>query len=242
MNGGSQRARVYDEDEDSIESQSTMEENDSIPGLQERNTEDSSSDNEREGVRGYDIDENSDSESNNDNNAQHRYFCSRHAKAIGVPALVCRKDSDNSSDDDSNDSRKHNSYTYNDDLHFVPSNEDDDPINSENDNIIDMVIESATIPAVSARTRTTPSASGIIKAKDDVEAEPIGGTMNHPKAPGMVWISGCNPNGIKTNQLDSHLQHSLDLEIDIQCYSEVNTNFLRTDKRQQFLDRTKRMD
>jgi hypothetical protein len=48
---------------------------------------------------------------------------------------------------------------------------------------------------------------------DEIESEPIGGTMNSPKLPGMIRILGCNPNGIKANQVKSHLQHAIDLEI-----------------------------
>jgi hypothetical protein len=77
---------------------------------------------------------------------------------------------------------------------------------------------------------------------DEEDALPIGGQMGEPKIPGMIRISGCNPNGIKANQLQCHLQHSQDLQIDIQCYSEVNRNFLRTDVRQKFHEGTKRMD
>jgi hypothetical protein len=77
---------------------------------------------------------------------------------------------------------------------------------------------------------------------DEEDALPVGGRMGEPKSPGMIRISGCNPNGIKINQLQCHLQHSKDLQIDIQCYSEVNRNFLRTDVRQQFHEGTKRMD
>jgi hypothetical protein len=66
--------------------------------------------------------------------------------------------------------------------------------------------------------------------------------MGVPKILGMIRMSGCNPNGIKTNQLQYHLQHSKDLQIDIQCYSEVNRNFLRTDVRQKIYEGTERMD
>jgi hypothetical protein len=82
----------------------------------------------------------------------------------------------------------------------------------------------------------------VFEDRDKTVAIPIGGRMGEPKIPGMIRISGCNPNGIKTNQLQCHLQHSKDLQIDIQCYSEVNRNFLRTDVRQFFYEGTKRMD
>jgi hypothetical protein len=66
--------------------------------------------------------------------------------------------------------------------------------------------------------------------------------MDGPKMHGMIHISGCNPNGIKTKQLQSHIQHSLDLNIGVQCYTEVNRNFLRTEIRQSFFKGTKIMD
>jgi hypothetical protein len=82
----------------------------------------------------------------------------------------------------------------------------------------------------------------VLEDRDEADAIPIGGRMGEPKIPGMIRISRCNPNGIKTNQLQCHLQHLKDLQIDIQCYSEVNRNFLRTDVRQKIYEGTKRMD
>ncbi|OEU05830.1 hypothetical protein FRACYDRAFT_257959 [Fragilariopsis cylindrus CCMP1102] len=158
------------------------------------------------------------------------------ADDTNIPALVRRW---NSNDDSSADD---------DDSYFVPSDEDESII-SDKDNIINMVIDGATTaprqgetPELVVEERIPATIDGVITATDDTESEPIGGTMNYPKAPGMIRISGCNPNGIKSNQLGNQLQHSLDLEIDIQCYSEVNTNFLKTDVRQQFLEGTRRMD
>jgi hypothetical protein len=82
----------------------------------------------------------------------------------------------------------------------------------------------------------------VLTALDDDEASPIGGQMDQPKLPGMIRISGFNPNGIKACQLESQLQHSKDLDIDIQCYSEINVNILRTDQRQKFHEGCKRID
>jgi hypothetical protein len=53
---------------------------------------------------------------------------------------------------------------------------------------------------------------------DEEESEAIGGRMEDAKLPGMIRISGCK----------SHLQHAMDLQVDIQCYSEVDTDFLQT--------------
>jgi hypothetical protein len=77
---------------------------------------------------------------------------------------------------------------------------------------------------------------------DEEESEAIGGRIEDAKLPGMIHISGCNPNGIKAQQLKSHLQHDMDLQVDIQCYSEVNTDFLQTQQRQKFYENTKRMN
>jgi hypothetical protein len=41
----------------------------------------------------------------------------------------------------------------------------------------------------------------VLEELDEEESEPIGGRMDEPKLPGMIQISGCNPNGIKSNQL-----------------------------------------
>jgi hypothetical protein len=81
----------------------------------------------------------------------------------------------------------------------------------------------------------------ILTTLDEELSEAIGGRMEDAKLHGMIRISGCNPNGIKAHQLKSHLQHSMDLLVDIQCYSEVNTEFLQTQQRQKFYENTKWM-
>ena len=63
----------------------------------------------------------------------------------------------------------------------------------------------------------------VLNNLDEEDALPVGGQMGEPKIPGMIRISGCNPNGIKANQLQCHLQHSKDLQIDIQCYSGTSS-------------------
>ena len=63
-----------------------------------------------------------------------------------------------------------------------------------------------------------------------------------PKREGIIRLSGCNPNGIKDDALKNHLQHSMDLDIDIQCYSEVNTNFQRPKIRKKFYEQCNSMD
>jgi hypothetical protein len=59
------------------------------------------------------------------------------------------------------------------------------------------------------------------------ESAPMGGWMENDKMEGNIRISTWNPNGIKSNQVQSTLQQSLDLSIDIHGYSEVNRDFLK---------------
>ena len=66
--------------------------------------------------------------------------------------------------------------------------------------------------------------------------------MDVLKEDDVIRISGCNPNGIRADQLKSQLQHSLDLDVDIQCYSEVNTDILQPKLRKAFYELPKNMD
>ena len=50
----------------------------------------------------------------------------------------------------------------------------------------------------------------------------------------MIRFSGCNPNGNTSQNIRSQLQHSMDLDIGIQCYSEVNANLLKSNLRHKF--------
>jgi hypothetical protein len=71
----------------------------------------------------------------------------------------------------------------------------------------------------------------ILTTLDEEESEAIGGKMEDDKLSRMIRISVSNPNGIKSHQLKSHLQHAMDLQFDIQCYSEVDTDFLQIQQR-----------
>jgi hypothetical protein len=122
------------------------------------------------------------------------------------------------------------SYVEDEDLYFHYSDDDnrdsDDKIREEQETIgIEEALESFKLNQL-----------------DEDEALPIGGLMERSKLPGMIRISGFNPNGIKANQLERQLQHSKDFDIDIQCYSEINVNVLRTDQRQKFYEGCKKMD
>ena len=70
----------------------------------------------------------------------------------------------------------------------------------------------------------------------------IDGSIIEPKREGIIRISGCNPNEIETTDLKNNLQHSMDLEIDIQCYSEVNANYHRPKIRKKSFEHCKSMD
>jgi len=74
------------------------------------------------------------------------------------------------------------------------------------------------------------------------EAMEIGGDLLYKKKDGAIRISGCNPNGIRVDQFESQIQHSMDQDIDIQCYSETNVNMLLPNVRKSFYDKTQKMD
>ena len=80
----------------------------------------------------------------------------------------------------------------------------------------------------------------MLLTREEDESAAIGGSMDMPKFPNTIHIFGCNLNGIKTSNLHSQLQHSLDLDVDIQCYFEVNANFMNSHVHQQFHEGTKR--
>ena len=88
----------------------------------------------------------------------------------------------------------------------------------------------------------TPEREGDTTIYHVNHADSIGGNVVTEKQEGHIRISGCNPNGIRAGNLQSHLQHSKDLDIDIQGYSEVNTNFMRNKTAQAFYELPKRID
>jgi hypothetical protein len=320
MNEDNHRYRVYDEDEESIESANDAHEefstpiekipqikaeeerhdknknsnysneedknsndddseDNSIPGLQDRDVEDSSDDDDgydanmrkTDNIRDYKSNEhrsmfgrytteyngnNSDSDSDDDSYGPLRCRQQQqldNAEESTIPKLICRKDNDDSSNDDDDDNVEYsmkdptdihnidhelsdenitaNTTTpfhddYNEDaLYFQPSDDE-----NEGDNIR------------SEENEPAPAEHFFLIDLDEIEAESIGGRIDIPKLPGMIRISGCNPNGIQAEQLKSHLQHSLDLGIDIQCYSEVNTDFMKIDQRQKYYEYTKSMN
>lgn len=49
--------------------------------------------------------------------------------------------------------------------------------------------------------------------RDKDEAAAVEGNMDTSKLLNMIYISRCNPNGINCSNLQSQLQHSLDLDI-----------------------------
>jgi hypothetical protein len=151
-----------------------------------------------------------------------------------VPDLINRYDDDD--DDDSIDSNKP--------MTKLKSGADKD--DKDDDSVINLLEETTSSMRIRGGATNESEEKDedrfILEELDDEESEPIGGLMDEPKLPGMIRISGCNPNGIKAHQLKSHLQNSMDLQVDIQCYSEVNIDFLQTQQRQRFYENTKSMD
>ena len=110
------------------------------------------------------------------------------------------------------------------------NNGDDSTIDDEYADIPQLI----DIPVAPSRITSTP--------QDSSEASAIGGSMEIMKEVDTIRISGCNPNGIRSDQLKSQLQHSLDLDIDIQCFSEVNADVLQPRVKQKFYEYPRSMD
>ena len=81
----------------------------------------------------------------------------------------------------------------------------------------------------------------LLRTIDADEAAPKGSTME-VKLNGTIQISSINKGGLRLNNIKSTLQHALDLEIDIQCYSENNIDTLQGDVQQRLYDYVQAMD
>ncbi|OEU15138.1 hypothetical protein FRACYDRAFT_239817 [Fragilariopsis cylindrus CCMP1102] len=244
MNRGNHNC--YDEDEDSIE---TIESTENATSSEENNTRDNSNTSDNQET---DWDDSSDEDEDNEHNE------------LEIPELICKRDKESDDDSDGDDNTRQEEEEG--DLYFESSDDEEDeeeatyynnrmPRLQDRDRA-DSDSEDEEDEDEGSRSEETNNKEAeeseeneeeeetrlVIDDLDVEDAISIGGRMGEPKIPGMIRISGCNPNGIKANQLQSHLQHSQDLQIDIQCYSEVNSNFLRTDIRQKFHEGTKRVD
>ena len=74
------------------------------------------------------------------------------------------------------------------------------------------------------------------------EAESIGDSMDVPKREGDIRFSSFNPKGLKSTDIQFQIQMAIEMDIDVQGYSEVNANFLNTKVRQAFRDKVQRVD
>ena len=72
---------------------------------------------------------------------------------------------------------------------------------------------------------------------DPSEAESKGDSMEIPKRKGDIQFSSFNPRGLKSTDVQYQLQTVLEMDIDVQGYSEVNANFLNTKVQQAFQDK-----
>ena len=62
------------------------------------------------------------------------------------------------------------------------------------------------------------------------------------KLDGTICIYSINKGGLQLNNIKSTLQHALDLQIDIQCYSENNLDMLKGHVQQKLYDDVQAMD
>lgn len=124
-----------------------------------------------------------------------------------------------------------NSYDGNSCKTTTLTNNGNASINDDEDADIPQLIDILAAPSTSIPT-----------THDSSKASAIGGSMEIMKEEDTIRISECNPNGIRSNQLKSQLQHSLDLDIDIQCFSEVNADVLQPQVKQKFYEYPRSMD
>ena len=105
------------------------------------------------------------------------------------------------------------------------------------------------IPIEEEEPTEQPTVNNETNVQSDVEASEesasigsasIGGS--HGKEPGMIRISGFNPNGIKQQQLETQIQHCIDSSIDVQCFSEINLDVYKTKVRTELVKTIKKMD
>ena len=100
---------------------------------------------------------------------------------------------------------------------------------SEVENVDDLTRDNTTLQA---------RLSGTI---DTDEASLKGGKMEE-KLDGTIRISSINKGGLRLNNIKSTLQHALDLEIDIKCYSKNNIDTLKGHVQQRLNDNVQAMD
>jgi hypothetical protein len=199
FNDSEEEERV-DEDED---------DGDSIPGLQERYVEDSSDEEDNE--EGDDVDDG-------------------HSFNNGMMILRLRGGAD---DAYSRDGTRNNVENEEADLYFHCSDDNRSTMeiiattSEEHDDTNKEEAPSTSFEASHTGTveHRQTSRSFVLDELDEDETLPIGGSMENDKIEGNIRISTWNPNGINSNQVQSILQQSLDLSINIQGYSEVNRNF-----------------
>ena len=100
------------------------------------------------------------------------------------------------------------------------------------------------IPIEEEHPTEQPTVNNEMNVHSDNEASEeslsIGGS--HGKEPGMIRISGFNPNGIKQQQLEAQIQHCIDSSIDVQCFSEINLDVYKTKVRTELVKTIKKMD
>ena len=73
------------------------------------------------------------------------------------------------------------------------------------------------------------------------DSSPIGGIINK-KSDNHIRISSINPNGLRFSTLPTAIQFSLDLDTDIQCFSEINLDTQQRAVRRQLLHRVRTAD
>ena len=77
---------------------------------------------------------------------------------------------------------------------------------------------------------------------DQIQAESFGGDMETNKRAGTRRFSTFNPNGLKSHNANDTIEISIEMGIDVQCYSEIALDTSQYRIRQKLIDNLRQID
>ena len=77
---------------------------------------------------------------------------------------------------------------------------------------------------------------------DRIQAESFGGDMETNKRAGTRRFSTFNPNGLKSHNANDTIEISIEMGIDVQCYSEIALDTSQYRIRQKLIDNLRQID
>ena len=123
---------------------------------------------------------------------------------------------------------------------FRQNNDEEAGIETESHEVVQAETIQIDINEKDAKRKVVPRFD-IRRELEDDEALPKGGTMGS-KPQGITRISGINKGGMQLNNVRSTIQHAMDLDIDIQCFSENNLDTLKGHVQQKMFEDVRALD